>query len=785
MLDRPRRNGGGVPDENALSGWQNRSLAATLVSRGGNWQRCRRSAFSAPRSSVRAPRHKATITMSFPLTHPALARALAAKDYAVPTAVQSAVLEERANGRDLVVSAQTGSGKTVAFGLAFAPTLLGDAERFGRAGEPMALIIAPTRELAMQVQRELVWLYAETDARIVTCVGGMDPKSEARQLQQGAHIVVGTPGRLRDHLERRRLNLNNLKVAVLDEADEMLDLGFREDLEFILKATPDTRRTLLFSATVPREIEALARTYQNDALRIETTRRDEQHADIEYQAMRVSPGDIENAIVNVLRFHEARATLVFCGTREAVKRTHARLQERGFSAVALSGELTQHERTQALVALRDGRARVLVATDVAARGLDLPDLTLVIHADLPNDRETLLHRSGRTGRAGRKGHAVMLVPFNRRRKADTLIGGARLKVTWTNVPGANDIRAKDQERFLGDPMFTESVTEAEQGFVHALQAGRTPEEIALALIRMQRSRLPEPEDMAADSGPPRRDDRQNASRENAGQGSAGRGTAGRGRSERFERNDRPERVVRSERAPSERAPSERAPSAPAYSDRAAANSSSSDRTPSADRLTDRAPDRDRTSPDRLSRGRVERFDATRDYRNDRGSERAPRATRDDGRAMVWFRLNIGRERNADPRWILPLICKAGGITKAEIGAIRIHDRDTRFQVLATEADAFTETVRTSKDKEGHISRVRDAGDGGLPDLTAPPSENDNVVAAALASLPDGAPRERKAKYVPKNASAPKTSSYRHDGPRNSPTGPSGYAKKKKQRSTGT
>ena len=352
--------------------------------------------------------------MTFPSTNPALARALAARDYSVPTAVQLAVLEDAAAARDLLVSAQTGSGKTVAFGLAIAPALLGEAEQFERAAEPLALVIAPTRELAMQVQRELAWLYAGTGARVVTCVGGMDARAEARQLEMGAHIVVGTPGRLRDHLERRRLQLSKLRAIVLDEADEMLDLGFREDLEFILDATPDSRQTLLFSATMPREIEMLARRYQRDALRIETIRRDEPHADIEYRAIAVAPHDIENAVVNVLRLHEVRATLVFCATREAVKRMQARLLERGFSAVALSGEFTQHERTQALQALRDGRARVLVATDVAARGLDLPDLTLVIHADLPNDRETLLHRSGRTGRAGRKGLVTLIVPFNRR-----------------------------------------------------------------------------------------------------------------------------------------------------------------------------------------------------------------------------------------------------------------------------------------------------------------------------------------------------------------------------------
>src|SRR4051794_21086724 len=217
--------------------------------------------------------------MNFPPVNPALARALEAREYLDPTPVQSAVLVAEAEGRDLLVSAQTGSGKTVAFGLAIAPTLLGDEERFGRAGLPLALAIAPTRELAMQVKAELTWLYAKTGARIVSCVGGMDSRAEQRALAHGCHIVVGTPGRLRDHLERARLDLSSLRAVVLDEADEMLDLGFREDLEFILDATPPERRTLLFSATIAKEIAALARRYQRDGLRIDTVNRSEPHAD--------------------------------------------------------------------------------------------------------------------------------------------------------------------------------------------------------------------------------------------------------------------------------------------------------------------------------------------------------------------------------------------------------------------------------------------------------------------------------------------------------------------------
>ena len=598
--------------------------------------------------------------MTFPPTHPALARAIAARGYTSATAVQTAVLEADAAGRDMVVSAQTGSGKTVAFGLAIAPTLLGSEERLPQAGAPMALIIAPTRELAMQVQRELIWLYRETGARVVTCVGGMDARAEARNLASGAHIVVGTPGRLRDHLERQRLDLATLKTIVLDEADEMLDLGFREDLEFILEATPPTRQTLLFSATMPHEIENLARRYQRDAIRIATTRGHEQHVDIEYRAIRVAPFDIENAVVNVLRFNEAPAAIVFCATRESVKRMHARLVERGFAAVALSGELTQNERTHALQAVRDGRARVLVATDVAARGLDLPALALVIHADLPNDAETLLHRSGRTGRAGKKGQCVLIVPFNRRRKADTLLAGAKLKVSWGAAPTAEEIRARDQERFLLESIFTDAVTPDETPLVEALKAARSTDEIALALVRIHRSRLPAPEDLAEDRGPPRRDDRAPSGRD------------------RFSRpGERPDR----------------------------------DRSASRERPSYDRPSHERD--DRRARPRsAEGFDSAAPR-----EPRSPRPLRDDGREMVWFTLSIGRERNADPRWLLPIICRAGNVTKSEIGAIRIQDNETRFQVVAEIADTYAETVRANRPKEGRIARVgapQGAGDEAPP-----------------------------------------------------------------------
>ena len=426
---------------------------------------------------------------------PTLGEALSQRGYDVLTPVQQAILGPGLGDADLLVSAQTGSGKTVAFGLAVAPTLLAGAERFARAEIPLALVVAPTRELALQVKREFEWLYAMTGASIASCVGGMDMREERRVLQRGAHIVVGTPGRLRDHIERGSFNTKGLRAVVLDEADEMLDLGFREDLEFILGAAPKGRRTLMFSATVPSSIATLARRYQRDAVRLSTTAEQAQHIDIEYRALTVAPMDRENAIINTLRYFEAKNALVFCATRAAVNRMTSRLNNRGFSVVALSGELSQNERTHALQAMRDGRARVCVATDVAARGIDLPNLELVIHADIPKTRITLLHRSGRTGRAGRKGVCVLIVATNDRRRSERLLQSANITATWARPPSVDEIVERDRERILDDPMLSKPVSPDEQPFVQTLLERHGGEQVAAAFLRLHSAGRSAPEEL--------------------------------------------------------------------------------------------------------------------------------------------------------------------------------------------------------------------------------------------------------------------------------------------------
>lgn len=431
----------------------------------------------------------------------ALAEALEAKGYETLTAVQEAVTAPEALGKDLLVSAQTGSGKTLGFGLAIAPGLFGDDEQFAPASAPLALIITPTRELALQVKRELSWLFAGAKATLASTVGGMDMRDERRALGRGAHIVVATPGRLRDHVMRGSIDLSALKAVVLDEADEMLDLGFREDLEFILEECPDERQTLMFSATVPATIAKLAKNYQKDAMRIATVSKDSQHADITYRALNVSPRDGENAIINVLRFYEAPNAIVFCNTRAMVNRLTTRLSNRGFSVVALSGELSQNERTHALQAMRDGRARVCVATDVAARGIDLPNLELVIHAELPTNQDTLLHRSGRTGRAGRKGISALIVPPAAQKKAQRLLGWAKLKAEWGEAPSAEEVSAKDDERMLASSDWTDPVEPADAVTVDAVVAQFSPEQIAAAYVRLYRDKRSAPEELSDPSTP--------------------------------------------------------------------------------------------------------------------------------------------------------------------------------------------------------------------------------------------------------------------------------------------
>lgn len=523
-----------------------------------------------------------------------LAEALAAKGFTELTAVQAAVLEPDLDGQDLLVSAQTGSGKTVAFGLAMANAVLDGADHLPSADIPSALIITPTRELALQVMKELQWLYARAGGQLTSCIGGMDFRDEKRALEQGVHIVVGTPGRLVDHIRRGTLRTDMLRTVVLDEADEMLHMGFREELEMILEAAPADRRTLLFSATVSKPIARLAQTYQQQARRINTVSEQAAHSDIAYQALSVVPDDIEKAIINLLLFHDAPNAIVFCARREAVNRLTARLNNRGFSVVALSGEFSQKERTNAITAMRDGRARVCVATDVAARGLDLPGLDLVIHADLPRNTEGLLHRSGRTGRAGRKGVCALIVPVRAKPRTQRLLADAGVTADWALPPSPEDIEAAAQARLLQHEVFQAPQQTSEVQLSQVLVERYAPEVLALAVLRLGKAKQAAPEFLQ--ELPPER--------------------------------ARAERQSRGQKAPA--------------SQRSAADG------------TARSASRTRSMLDKSS----------------------------------WIILGVGRKQSADPKWLLPMLCKTGDIPRQDIGHIQIGPRTTHVELTPKAADAI-------------------------------------------------------------------------------------------------
>jgi ATP-dependent RNA helicase DeaD len=581
-----------------------------------------------------------------------LAQAIEARGYERPTAVQAAVASAEHAGRDLLVSSETGSGKTLAFGIVLADGLLADAAPpTPRATGPRALVITPTRELATQVRNELQWLYARTSVRLGVFTGGTDVRGDLAQLRPGVDLVVGTPGRLVDLLNRRSLRLDAVRTVVLDEADEMLDMGFRDDLETLLAAraaaseTTDAHtRTLMFSATLPQPILALAARYQRDAVRIDARTRHADaanagHQDITYVAHLVAMGEKLPALVNVLRRQPGVRAIVFGTTRDGVAELHQELTKRGFRAVVLSGDRAQSERTRALTLLRTGEADLLVATNVAARGLDLPEVDLVVHADLPLNADALTHRSGRTGRAGRKGTSVLIASLAERRKAERLLGNARVPFTWTAAPGARDItsvaEAELSATLLGaarDSDGPEAGDARELAARLAADAGR--DALLVALLRRELERLPVGEALTEVDL------------------RSGRSTA----------------------APSKAGP---------------------------------------------------------------GPARG-----DFSRAAVLFEVNLGKSQKAEPGWLLPLICRRGGITRHEVGAIRVGPQASEFEIAGDAAADFALAAGETDPRAPHvrIRRLSSPTPSEQPPSGQPPSK---VGRRSFAAATDGGEGDRR------------------------------------------
>lgn len=427
--------------------------------------------------------------------------------YQHPSPIQAQSIAPLVEGRDLLGQAATGTGKTAAFALPMLERLAGQRPERARGDAPFGLVLTPTRELALQVSEAVTRYGRGLGARVVTVYGGAPVGPQWRALQQGVDIVVATPGRAIDLLNRGALRLDGLETVVLDEADEMLDMGFVEDIETLLDATPDTRQAVLFSATMPRRIETLAQKYLREPITVRIRREavpEGEAPKVRQTAYLVPRSHTTAALGRVLEAERPTAAIVFCRTRLDVDAVTETLTARGLRAEALHGGMDQEHRTRVVERLRSGRTELLVATDVAARGLDIDLLTHVVNHDVPQSSEAYVHRIGRVGRAGREGVAITLVPpakVHAMRAVERLTGQP---IEFAPVPTAADLRAARlertsaalRERLVEDLLASESDTAVDgvPTMLADLTAEFDPSDVAAAAVRLLQVATGAPDD---------------------------------------------------------------------------------------------------------------------------------------------------------------------------------------------------------------------------------------------------------------------------------------------------
>jgi ATP-dependent RNA helicase DeaD len=383
-----------------------------------------------------------------------LLNALKAVGYESPSPIQAATIPPLLKGRDLLGQAQTGTGKTAAFAL---PAL---ANIDVNSSQTQVLVLTPTRELAIQVA-EAFQRYAQAmpNFHVLPVYGGQGYRAQLMGLQRGAHVVVGTPGRIQDHLERGTLNLSTLKMVVLDEADEMLRMGFIEAVENILSKTPERRQVALFSATMPAPIKRIANRHLNDPVEIAIKSKTSTATKIRQRYWLVTGLHKLDALTRILEAENFDAMIIFARTKQGTEELAERLQARGFQAAAINGDLQQIQREKTIARLKDGQLDILVATDVAARGLDVERISHVINFDIPYDSEAYVHRIGRTGRAGRSGDAILFVTPRERHLLRTIERATRQPIEAMVLPSIDEVNDKRIARFFG--RITEALSASE------------------------------------------------------------------------------------------------------------------------------------------------------------------------------------------------------------------------------------------------------------------------------------------------------------------------------------
>jgi ATP-dependent RNA helicase DeaD len=425
------------------------------------------------------------ITFADLALRPELLRALADLGYEEPTPIQREAIPPLLEGRDLLGQAATGTGKTAAFALPVLQRMTGR----GEGTPPMALILVPTRELAVQVSEAIHRYGRDLGTRVLPIYGGQPIGRQLRALEGGVDVVVATPGRALDHIARGTLHLDELKMVVLDEADEMLDMGFAEDIEAILQDTPAGRQTILFSATMPPRIDGMARRHLNDPVRIQMGRETQAPGEaprVRQSAYVVARSHKPAALGRVLDVESPTAAIVFCRTRDEVDRLTETMNGRGYRAEALHGGMSQEQRDRVMTRLRAGTADLLVATDVAARGLDIEQLTHVVNYDVPSAPESYVHRIGRVGRAGREGVAITLAEPREHRMLKTIERVTKQRITIEKVPTIADLRARrlDMTRAALRETLLEEDLERFRVVVETLTDEFDLMEVALAAVKL-------------------------------------------------------------------------------------------------------------------------------------------------------------------------------------------------------------------------------------------------------------------------------------------------------------
>ncbi len=579
--------------------------------------------------------------------------------YESPSPIQAATIPALLAGKDVLGQAQTGTGKTAAFALPILSRLKLDQRK------PQALVLAPTRELAIQVAEAFQRYASKIPGFVVLPIyGGQGYAPQLTALKRGVHVVVGTPGRVIDHLERGTLDLSELTTLVLDEADEMLRMGFIDDVETVLKKTPPTRQVALFSATMPQVIRRIAQTYLKDPQEVTITSKTTTATNIRQRFWYVSGMHKLDALTRILEAEPYEAMIVFARTKLGTEELAQKLQARGLAAAAINGDIQQQQRERTIQQLKDGKLDILVATDVAARGLDVERISHVLNYDIPYDTESYVHRVGRTGRAGRNGDAILFVTPREKGMLRSIERATRQPIEEMKLPSVEAVNDKRVERFLG--RITDSLATGEPGEYRSLVERYESEnnvpmvDIAAALARLLQGDTPlllgPDRTPAAPQAYERNERHERSERPSRGERPQ--------RSEHSSHGDRPafhERSSHGDRPPREEHATPRRKEAPTPFERPAAGRSFDKPTHETSRIE--RPSFDRTPSERAPSERVPSERPRID--------KAPREKPDVG--MESFRIEVGHAHGVKPANIVGAIANEAGLDSKYIGRIDIQD----------------------------------------------------------------------------------------------------------------